>query len=161
MDRLGTVDRDADEPVVLFEELAPAGVEQNAVGLHRVRNRLSAAVALLQLDELLVKCRTRERGLATLKGERAVGVGVEEPGIHQPLERFGSHAAAGQSAVGIGFAVQIEAVRAVEIANGGGRFDEQRGNARRCAFAAGNQRREDRKLDRHGRQSSIARRRVC
>ena len=36
VDSLGAVDRDADQPVVRLEELAPAVVEQDAVGLHRV-----------------------------------------------------------------------------------------------------------------------------
>jgi len=50
-----------------------------------------------------------------LKREHAVGVGVEEIGIDEALEGFQAHAAGRQRVVGIGLAVQVETVSAIEV----------------------------------------------
>ena len=52
-------------------------------------------------------------------------VRVEEVRVDQPFERLLRHAAGGQGAVGVGFAVEVEAVGAVEIADGRCGLDQQ------------------------------------
>src|ERR1019366_3464985 len=82
-----------------------------------------------------------QRGLASLEGEHAVRIGIEKVGIHQPFERFAGHAPGGQRLVWVGVAVQVEAVGAVEVADGRSRLDQQGTDARRgpqyrqCAVA--------------------------
>ena len=67
---LGAVDGEADEPVVLVEELTPLVGEQGAVGLEAVVNLSSAGVAALQLQHFLVEAERAHQRLATVPGEK-------------------------------------------------------------------------------------------
>ena len=122
------------QPVISAEEVAPILIQQQAVGLERIADGLPvAAILLLKLNQLGEERQTGECRLAALKREHAVGIGVEEIGIDEALEGFQGHAAGRQRLVGIGLAVQVETVGAIEVADRGGRLDEQRTDARRGA----------------------------
>src|SRR5205823_3914867 len=84
-------------------------------------------------DQLLEKRQTGQRWLAALKRENTVRVRVEEIRIHQAIERFQGHAPPGQRTVGIGLAVQVETVLAVQVADGRSGLDQKGRDARRRA----------------------------
>ena len=129
---LRAVERDAQQPVVLAEQLAPALVEQDARWSGCVADVLPvAAVLLLEFHQLLEERQAGQGRLAALEREHAVRVGVEQVGIHQAFQRFRGHAAAGQRLVGIGLAVQVKAVGAIQVADRRGGLDQQRRDARR------------------------------
>src|SRR5208283_4260260 len=127
-------ERNPQQPVISAEEVAPVLIQQQGVGLERIADGLPvAAILLLQFDQLREERQTGECLLTPLKREHAVGIGIEEIGIDEALERFQSHATGRQRLVGIGFAVQVETVRTIEVADRGSRLYEQRTDARRWA----------------------------
>ena len=140
VDFLRAVERKSDQPIVLMKELAPVVVEQDAIGLEGVGDTVAIATQpLLQADEFFIEGQTGKGGFAALKGKGRVGVGVEEIAIDQAFERFVGHAALRQIRVGVQIAVEVKAVGAIEIADGGGGFDQDRGNAGRGAGTLGMQ----------------------
>src|ERR1035437_8914418 len=131
VDLLGPIERYPEQPLILAEQVAPVLVEQDGVGLQRIADRLArAAVLLLEGHQFFEKRQSGEGRFAALKREHAVGVRVEQVGIHQALERLQRHAAAGQRTVRVGLAIQVEAILAIQIAHRGGRLDEQRRDPR-------------------------------
>ena len=102
-----------------MKQIAPVLVQEHGIGLEGVADGLSSpAVLFLKPDQLLEKRQTGQRRLSALERENAVRVRVEQIRIHQALERVQGHAAPRQRAVGVGIAVQVKAVLAVQIADG-------------------------------------------
>jgi len=130
----GAVEREAHQPLILAEEVAPVLVQQDAVGLDGVADALAvAAVLLFELHELLEERQAGQGGFAALKREDALRVGVEKVGVDEALERVEGHAASGEGLVGIGVAIEIEAVGAGEVADRRSGLDQQGADARRRA----------------------------
>ncbi len=122
---LGAVDAEADEEVVLGEELAPLVVEQDAVGLERVLHHLvGPAVLLDQLDRLAKELDAHQGRFATLPGDGDVRCPVRlEQLADVRLQRGGRHAALVVRVQR--FLGQEEAVGAVDVARRPARFGEQ------------------------------------
>ena len=128
---------------MLLEEGAPSVVEQEAVGLERLLNRLPGPLVFFhELDRALEELDLHQRRLAALPGDRHLGgaMGFEElPDI--VLERLRRHPVL---VIGIKSLLrQKEAVGAVDVARraaGFGQEVEGRGRAearrlrRRCRF---------------------------
>ncbi len=67
---LRTVDRDPDEPAVVAQKPTPFLVEQCGVGLQTVLDCQSAAIFLLQPDDLLIERQRSHRRFATVPHKR-------------------------------------------------------------------------------------------
>ena len=107
----------ADQKVVLLEEAAPVVIQQKAVGLEGVFDRLAGLAVLLdQLDRMLKKFKFHQRRLAALPGHRDVGHAVRfEQLADVGLERGRRHPA---PVVRVErFLGQEEAVGAVDVAS--------------------------------------------
>ncbi len=115
------VDRDADEELVLGQELAPFVVDEDAVGLEGVRDAFAVAVVLLELHGAPEEVHPHERRLAALPGEVDLGDVLRldvSPDVG--FQRFLVHAP-GFSIVRVKLLLlQVEAVRAVDVAYGAG-----------------------------------------
>ena len=113
----GAIDRDADEELVLGEELAPLVVEQRAVGLQGVADLLARlGEPRLQLDDESEEVDPHHRGLAALP--RHDDLGCVRLGLDQladvGLQQIGRHS---KPAVRVEHLLgQEEAVLAVEVA---------------------------------------------
>ena len=113
----GTVNGNPDQEMVLRQELAPAVVQQDAVGLKGVFNSLAVGILVLDGDDFAKKVHAQQSGLAALPGKgncRRILRGDELRDVrfqhrvgHRPILLL---------AVKI-FLFQIKAVAAVEVAN--------------------------------------------
>jgi len=123
---LRAVEAQADVEALRLEEARPVLVEQHAVGLQVVLDALAGlAVAVLQRDHLLEERQPHDRGLAALPGEHHLVAGLRLDVLADVLlEQIGGDARVGLMAEQLGL-VQIEAVRAVEVAQGPGRLDHR------------------------------------
>ncbi len=118
VDGSGTIDGEADEEVVLGEEFTPRVVEEGAVGLEGVGDIFAVGELLLEGDDFLEEGDSEEGGFAALPGEVNIGtglgvdvlldVGLEDVVGHGPVALVGVE----------GFFFEIEAVGAVEVADG-------------------------------------------
>ncbi len=113
----GAVDADADEEVVLLEEVGPFGVEQGGVCLEGVFDGLAVGVLGLEGDGLAEEFDAEQGGLAALPCEADVGRGLGLDVLADVVfEQLGGHA---PFAFGVeGFLFEVEAVLAVEVADG-------------------------------------------
>ena len=69
VDLLGAVEREPDEEVVLAEEVAPVGVDEQSVGLQRVLDLFVSPVSLLQCYGLLVEVDACQEGFSSVPAE--------------------------------------------------------------------------------------------
>jgi hypothetical protein len=130
MNFLRSVDGHSHEPVIRSQQLAPVLVNEDGVSLQRMIDALPfAAVMLLEPDQLLEEVEACKCGLPALKREGAGGVRIEEISIDQALESLRCHQAPGQVLVRVRFAIEVEAIGAVEIADCRDGFDQQRCDA--------------------------------
>ena len=112
-----TIDADADQEVVFFEELAPLVVQQRTVGLHGVlKSHAWFAILLLVLDGFAVEIDPHQGRFASLPGHRDLVAAV---GLDQladiGFEGLFRHA---EFAIGIEqLLVQEEAVRTGQVAS--------------------------------------------
>ena len=114
VDLFGSVDGESDEEVVLAEEVAPVGVDEQSVGLQRVLDLLVAPVSLLQCYGLLVEVDACQEGLSSVPAE---GDGGYLYGLDVladvAFEQFVAHLGL-MASVEVGLA-QVVAVVAVEV----------------------------------------------
>ena len=120
----GPVDTDADEKIVLAEELAPVVVQERAVGLHGVlEGHARPLVLVLEINGPPVKIEAHQGGFAALPGHRHLigAMGLDElPDIL--FQHLISHA---KMTAGVEpLFVQKKAIRAVQVANRPGRLGQ-------------------------------------
>ena len=118
-----SVNREADQDVVLAKELAPGVVEEHTVGLERVLDGLARGDLLDESDRAPEEIEAHEGWLAALPGDRDVWGGLCLHDLsHVRLEDLVAHAT---SAGGVERLLrEEEAVLAVEVAEGAGRLGE-------------------------------------
>ena len=112
------VDRDADQELVLLQELAPLVVEERPVRLHRVEDVLAGGRVLpLELDRASEEVQPHHRGLASLPGHddlRSAGVTLHQLADVGLVDLLGHAEAAARIEHLLG---QEEAVLAVQVAD--------------------------------------------
>src|SRR5262249_15943542 len=130
VERLRAVQAHAEKKVVFAKQIAPALREQGGVGLKSVADGLPVTpAALLEFDGALEEFHAGQRRLPPLPADSALRKGVEQEAIDQPFQGLVAHAAAWQLLIGVGLAIQIEAILTIQIAHGRGRLDQQRMDA--------------------------------
>ena len=131
---LRTVERQTDKKTVLPEQVAPGSIEQHAVRLDAVADRLARApISLLQMHQSFEEIDPGKRRLPSLEGESRRRKRVGEIAAHQPLQRSGTHRPRLAVLIRVGSAIEVEAVLAVEIADSRGGFDQEGRNPRHGA----------------------------
>lgn len=126
VDVLRPVEGKADEKAIPFEEFAPVVVEEEAVGLETVSDRLTGSpVLLLKSDRLLEELQTHQRRFASLPAKR----NLRFPGLHDLADKLLKHLEAHSMDFPLWIQrpfLQVEAVFAGHVAVGAGRLDEDR-----------------------------------
>ena len=124
MDGGGAVQTDADEEVIVMQELGPFVIEQGAIRLEDVldngRRRLQF---VLDLDGLFVEIQPHQRRFAALPGERIFGLRTAEITCNHLAESCFRHAAM-PVRIEEAFA-GVETILAMEVAVSACGFDEQ------------------------------------
>ena len=112
--------------MIVGKELCPLVVDQGAVGLHAVADVLARApVFLLVLDHAPEKVDPGEHGLAALPAKGGTGLHEAHALADQHLEGgVVHHVPSAYLAIGVGGAVVVKAVGAVQVAVGRGRLDQ-------------------------------------
>lgn len=126
--RFGTVQRYADEEMMLCQEPAPVIIKQRAIGLQCVVDVLArTGVSALKGHRAFKKRHAGQRRFAALPPDRDALSHVRQKAGEQRFERFISHSAYATEEL---MAWQIIAVRAIQITLRADGLDHQRTSVR-------------------------------
>jgi len=122
----GPVQANPDEKVIAPEKARPLFVQQQAIGLQPIADRLARkAVTLFQRHHPLEKVEPAQRRLASLPAKDRLGGIQAHPLADHGFQHLVAHAMPGPAAVGVSGALVVKAIRAMQIAIRRGGLDQQ------------------------------------